>query len=247
MLFTRSPAYAQHEMRGGDAVDAAIAVATALGVLEPCFIRINGECFLLTYDAITSKVSGLNGSGRSASGITLKIVQADLKQNDEQVPFRIPIEHGHSVTIPGTVAGWIDAVERWGTLPLEEILSPSIKLAREEFPVGPVTSELWMSCESTLADRANGSDLLCDGKTPAPGSVCYNEYLAQVLQEIMDNGKADFYNSWVAEATTHIYQGRSEHGRFILLQIGFCESDQNNICRLGRLRNTSKGSLPYWR
>ncbi|KAL0592612.1 hypothetical protein ABG067_000176 [Albugo candida] len=219
MLFTRSPVYARHGMvatsqplasdiglsilkRGGNAVDAAIAVAAALGVLEPCSTGIGGDCFLLFFDAITNQVSGLNGSGRSPSGITLKSVQADLTQNDGNVPFRIPVEHGHSVTIPGTVAGWIDAVECWGTLPLREILSPSIKLAREGFPVGPVTSELWMSCESTLAARANGSDLLCDGKAPAPGSTCYNEYLAQVLEEIINNGKAGFYKGWVAKAIT---------------------------------------------
>nr|CCA24094.1 gammaglutamyltranspeptidase putative [Albugo laibachii Nc14] len=162
MLFSSSPVYARHGTvptsqplaseiglsilkRGGNAVDAAIAVASALGVPEPCSTGIGGESFLLYYDGIKRKVSGLNGSCRSASGITLKSVQADLKQKEGQVPFRIPIEHSHSVTVPGTVAGWIDSVEHWGTLPLEELLSISIKLASEGFPVGPVTSELWMA------------------------------------------------------------------------------------------------------
>lgn len=156
---TRSPVFARHGMvassqplateiglrvlkQGGNAVDAAIAVAATLNLTEPCSTGIGGDCFLLYYDAATKQVRGLNGSGRSPAALTRERALNDFAGAPKPATF-IPRDHGHAVTVPGTVAGWADALDAWGTLPLAKVLEPVITLAKEGFPVSTLTAESW--------------------------------------------------------------------------------------------------------
>ncbi|KAL3671229.1 hypothetical protein V7S43_003161 [Phytophthora oleae] len=204
---TRSPVYGRHGMvscsqplaseiglrilkQGGNAVDAAIAIAAALNVTEPCSTGVGGDCFLLFFDAKTKQVRGLNGSGRSPAALTSEQALKSLGQ-DARV---IPSSHGHAVTVPGTVAGWVDAVEAWGTLEMAEILRPAIELAREGFPVSPLTATSWERGKTQLLRGPNAAELLNEhGEAPNAGEIFKNENLAGCFEEIVKKGKKSFY------------------------------------------------------
>eukprot|EP00644_Phytophthora_capsici_P010334 jgi/Phyca11/509934/fgenesh2_kg.PHYCAscaffold_51_\ len=176
--------------QGGNAVDAAIAIAAALNVTEPCSTGVGGDCFLLFFDAKTKQVRGLNGSGRSPAGLTSEQALKDFGQDTKVIPSG----HGHAVTVPGTVAGWVDAVEAWGTLELEKILRPAIELAREGFPVSPLTAASWERGKTQLLRGPNAAELLNEhGEAPKAGEIFKNENLAGCLEEIVKKGKKSFY------------------------------------------------------
>src|SRR4030042_408705 len=103
---------------GGNAADAAVAVAAALNVTEPCSTGMGGDCFALFYDASKGRVLGLNGSGRAPAGLTPEKLKADGFTN-------MPKNGVHTVTVPGAVAGWVDTVDKFGTLSMEEIIAPA--------------------------------------------------------------------------------------------------------------------------
>ena len=117
--------------RGGNAVDAAVATAAALAVTEPCSTGIGGDCFLLLYESSTQKVHAVNGSGRSARKLSLDRILKDCPEGISEIPHT----HAHSVTVPGAVAGWCDAVEKFGSgkLSMKEILEPAITIATVGF------------------------------------------------------------------------------------------------------------------
>lgn len=126
---------------GGNAADAAVAVAAALNVTEPSSTGIGGDMFCLFFDSETKKVHALNGSGRTPVKASLDQVRKDLNLRPEQ-PGTIPMTSVHSVTVPGAAAGWVDTVEKFGSgrLSLEQILTPAIELAEEGFPVSELAS-----------------------------------------------------------------------------------------------------------
>lgn len=174
----RSPVHARHGMvassqplateigmrilkQGGNAVDAAIAVAATLNLTEPCSTGIGGDCFLLYYDAKTKQVLGLNGSGRSPAALTREKALSDFADSDQPVKF-IPRNHGHAVTVPGTVAGWVDAIDAWGSLPIAKVLEPVIELAKEGYPVSTLTAESWKRGQFQL-ERGPHANVRCWG------------------------------------------------------------------------------------
>src|SRR5262245_16740754 len=133
-------------MRGGNAADAAIATAAALNVTEPTSTGIGGDCFALYYEASTKQVTALNGSGRAPAALTIALIEsqglAALDEDTHQPVIGNPY-HAHTVTVPGACAGWCDLSERFGTLPLKDVLAPAIQLAEDGFPVAPLTSYFW--------------------------------------------------------------------------------------------------------
>ncbi|RHY88445.1 hypothetical protein DYB37_002454 [Aphanomyces astaci] len=99
---------------------------------------MGGDCFLLHYDAATKKVSALNGSGRSAQALTLEQARKDCPG---QAAFAL--DNVHAITVPGAVAGWVDAVDAWGSLTIDQVLRPAIDLAKSGFPVSTQTAVAW--------------------------------------------------------------------------------------------------------
>lgn len=126
---------------GGNAADAAVAVAAALNVTEPSSTGIGGDMFCLFYKAETKKVHALNGSGRAGAHMTLEGIRKDLGMRPGETG-KIPMHSVHSVTVPGAAAGWVDTVEKFGTgkLSMEQILTPAIELAEDGFPVSELSS-----------------------------------------------------------------------------------------------------------
>jgi gamma-glutamyltranspeptidase/glutathione hydrolase len=108
---------------------------------EPCSTGIGGDMFCLYYDAATSSVSALNGSGRSGAECTLEKIRGSLGIADGTVG-KIPMSSVHAVTVPGAAAGWVDTVERFGSgkLTMGDILAPAIELGEKGFPVSELTA-----------------------------------------------------------------------------------------------------------
>ncbi len=185
--------------QGGNAADAAIAAAAAIAVTEPTSTGLGGDCFALYYDAATSQVTALNGSGRAPAALTLERIRAE-GLGDALPPF-----HPYTITVPGACAGWCDLVARHGSLPLAAILSPAVRLATEGFPVAPVTAYFWQRAAGGQLGRAlGGQEMLIDGRGPHPGEIFQNPGMARTLELIAEGGKTTFYQGPVAEAITQV-------------------------------------------
>ena len=135
----RSPVYGTHGMvassqplasmagieilkQGGNAADAAVAVAAALNMTEPCSTGIGGDAFCLYFDAKTKSVSGLNASGRAPAALNLEYLAG------QGITLKLPPSSPHTVTVPGAAAGWVDVLEKYGSMTMSDILAPAIKL-----------------------------------------------------------------------------------------------------------------------
>lgn len=187
--------------QGGNAADAAVATAAALNVTEPNSTGLGGDCFALFYDATSGQVSALNGSGRAPAALTLERLRR------EGFDRELPPHHPYTITVPGACAGWFDLVERFGRLPMSDILSPAIALAQEGFPVAPITAHAWESgVRKQLRYAPGGIELTLDGRAPRPGEIFRNSGLARTLQAIAEGGKAAFYQGEIAQAIARAVQ-----------------------------------------
>lgn len=186
--------------QGGNAADAAVAVAAALNVTEPCSNGIGGDSFCLFWDESKKQVKGLNASGRSPAKLTLKAVQKDGLSTTKG---GIPILHPHGVTVPGAAASWVDTVDKFGSgkLSLRQILDPAIRLAEGGFPVQETVAQSWQkSGQSLKRTSPNGSEmLLSNGKAPKAGQIMQMPNLATTFKELAEKGKDGFYKGRIAE------------------------------------------------
>jgi gamma-glutamyltranspeptidase/glutathione hydrolase len=182
---------------GGNAADAAVAVAAALNVTEPVSTGIGGDCFALYYDAATRAVTGLNGSGRAPAGLTLELLRG-------QQFAALPPFHAHTITVPGACAGWFDLIARHGTLPMAAILAPAIELAESGFAVGEVTAHFWERGLVSQYGAANLHELSIDGRAPREGERFRNPGLARTLRAIATGGPEAFYRGEIAEAIVSV-------------------------------------------
>jgi gamma-glutamyltranspeptidase/glutathione hydrolase len=184
-------------MQGGNAADAAVAMAAALNVTEPTSTGIGGDCFALYYHAGTGRVTALNGSGRAPAALTLDLVERQaLNHGGELPPY-----HAHTVTVPGACAGWCDLIIRDGSLPLDAILAPAIALAEDGFPVAPLTAHFWdRGAQNQLKTAPGGQALTLGGRAPRPGEVFRNPGLARTLRAVAEGGAAAFYQGEIAQA-----------------------------------------------
>lgn len=126
---------------GGNAADAAVAVAAALNMTEPSSTGIGGDMFCLFYNAKTKKVEAMNGSGRSPGKGSLEQMRRDLGLNSGE-DGGIPMTSVHSVTTPGAAAGWVDTIAKFGSgkVTVEDVLTPAIELGEEGFPVSELAA-----------------------------------------------------------------------------------------------------------
>lgn len=183
--------------RGGNAVDAAIATAATLTVVEPCSNGIGGDAFALVWDG--TSVHGLNGSGRSPAALSAATLRG---HGMSQVPNRgwLP------VTVPGAPAAWKDLHDRFGRLPFAELLEPAALYAENGFAVSPVVAWSWQLqvgpghknfTEPEFAGFLPAFSL--DGKAPAVGDIWRNQEMANTLRSIGSSGSADFYRGEIAD------------------------------------------------
>ncbi|KAJ6153742.1 hypothetical protein N7470_006701 [Penicillium chermesinum] len=140
---------------GGNAADAAVAVAACLNVTEPWSTGIGGDMFCLFYDARKKSIGGLNGSGRSPQSLSLKDVRQRLGFSTHEYGS-IPLTSPYAVTTPGAPAAWVDTVERFGNgkLSMKDILDPAIELADSGYPVSEIAAHYWKDYEQSLRDAS---------------------------------------------------------------------------------------------
>lgn len=124
-----------------DAKDAAVAAAAVLNLVDPAMTGIGGDAFCLFYEAATSKVHALNGSGRSAANATLDDICRGLGITNRN-SGSIPNTSIYSVTVPGAAAAWLDIVERYGSgkVSVAQVLDPAIRMAEDGCPISEISS-----------------------------------------------------------------------------------------------------------
>lgn len=190
-------------MKGGNAADAAVAMAAALNVTEPTSTGIGGDMFALYYQARTQTITALNGSGRAPAALNLELIsKQNLIINNQLPPY-----HPHTITVPGACAGWCDLVARHGSLPLKEILQPAIELAEKGFPVAPLTAQFWArGAERQLKTARGGQALLLNGHAPRAGEIFSNPGLARTLRAVAEGGAEAFYTGEIARAIVEVIQ-----------------------------------------
>ena len=216
MVATSQPLAAQAGLSilqaGGNAADAAIATAAMLNVVEPLSTGIGGDCFALYWDAKSKRVTALNGSGRSPGGAAISDIL--------NLGYRaMPTFTGHAVSIPGTVAGWSDLLERHGKMKLAEVLQPAIRTAAEGYPVSEIIANGWRSQEKKLRRdpdwqsgdldngpvQPSGHELLIDGRAPRMGEIMRIPGLAETMRGIAAEGKDYIYRGeFASKLSQHV-------------------------------------------
>ena len=202
MVVTANPlaseAGAQVLRRGGNAVDAAIAVEAVLGLTEPQSSGIGGGGFMLYFDAATKEVTSFDARETAPAAADGRLF---YDAAGRALDFSTAVFSGRSVGVPGTVALWELVSNRYGSLPLSEVLRPAIRLAREGFPISPRLAASIDSFKASLAqdEGARAYFLNPDGSGKEAGTVLRNPEYARVLARIGLAGARAFYSGRVAE------------------------------------------------
>ena len=183
--------------QGGNAVDAALAAAITLTVVEPTSCDIGGDLFALVWDG--SKLHALNGSGRAPAGLTVEEVH---RRGYATMPDRGWL----SVTVPGVPAGWYALHQRFGKLPFATLFDSALIYAEKGFPVSPTVAWTWRHSVEVVhaalqGDEYNGFAAVYapGGHVPQIGEIWPNPDKAQTLRRIAQSGAQDFYTGEIAE------------------------------------------------
>ena len=202
VVATSNPLAAQAGLRmllaGGNAVDAAIAAATTLTIVEPWVNGIGSDAFALVWDG--EKLHGLNASGRAPAAHTPELF-AELGHQ------RMPNRGWLSVTVPGAPSAWIDLHTRFGRLNLETVVTPAIEYGRDGFPLAPETAFVWAQAQRNYVENMKGPEyrgwfetFMPDGRVAKPGDWWTLPDHAETLERIVRTRGMDFYRGFSARA-----------------------------------------------
>ncbi len=178
---------------GGNALDAAITAAATLGVVEPLMTGIGGDCFMLIWRADEQRLYGLNGSGRAPRAVT----QAAMVAGGHTA---MPMRGIQSITVPGAVDAWCEALERCGTRSLARVLEPAIDYAENGFAVSEVIAAQWQRTFGFLQTPEALRTFSIDGRAPRVGEVMHAPELARSLRSIATGGRDVLYRGELARA-----------------------------------------------
>lgn len=188
---------------GGNAIDAAVATAACMTVLEPVSNGLGSDCFAIVYSG--GRLYGLNGSGPSPAALSLpELLQAGIRE--------MPQKGWLPVMVPGAPQGWAQLQKRFGRLPLSRLLEPAAAYAEEGFAVSPVISQLWdRAVRAALQSPPDG----CPGfqewlrifapqdRAPRPGEVWRSPDHAATLRELGETKCESLYRGRLAQAIDH--------------------------------------------
>ncbi len=192
--------------KGGNAIDAAIAANAVLGLMEPTGCGIGGDLFAIIWSNDKQKLYGLNASGRSPRSLKLEYF---TENGYENIPPYGPLP----VSVPGCVDGWYEMHGLFGKLPMEDILQPAIRYAREGFPVSELIAYYMDTGTRNLKRYPNVADVyMPGGHAPAKGEIFSNPLLAGTLEKIAAGGRDEFYKGSIARIISDFVQ---EQGGFL--------------------------------
>ncbi|MCH8289492.1 gamma-glutamyltransferase [Candidatus Poribacteria bacterium] len=187
-----SQAGIQVMMEGGNAIDAAIATAAALGVVEPTGSGVGGDGFILIYCAETGTLAGVNATGPAPYAATRELYLKD---------GGIPMKGIRSVSVPGIVDGWLIAHERYGALKLDKVFAPAISLCENGFPVSyKLAGGIKGENPRFAANPYTRAVFTNDGEPIRVGEILYNKDLAVTLRKIAAEGRGTLYEGEIAKA-----------------------------------------------
>ena len=190
--------------RGGNAADAAVAAAAALGVTEPYSAGIGGGGFFVYYDASTGEVSTIDGRETAPLAMGANVF---LDEEGNALPFREVVQSGLSVGTPGTPLTWQRALEEFGTISLAQALQPATRLARQGFVVDETFRQQTADNEEKFRTFAPSVELfLPGGELPEVGSVFRNPDLARTYRQLAREGVDSFYEGQLAEEIVQTVQ-----------------------------------------
>src|SRR2546426_8626830 len=193
VVSTSQPLAAQAGLRmlltGGNAVDAALAAAIALTVVEPISNGIGSDAFAIIWDG--NRLHGLNASGRSPSAWTPEHFKG---QN------AMPVRGWNSVSVPGAVSAWVELSKKFGKLPFERLFEPALEYAANGFLVSPFVAGRWDPQVSELRGQPGFADaFLRDGRAPRTGEIFRFPDQARTLEKIAATKGEAFYRGELAE------------------------------------------------
>ena len=174
---------------GGSAVDAILATAITLTLVEPVSNGIGSDAYAIVWDG--SMLHGLNASGRSPAAWTAEYFAGQKK---------VPVRGWHSVSVPGCVSAWVEMHRRWGKLPFEKLFERAIHYGREGFLVSPTIAGQWEKQVPELKSQPGFADaFLPDGRPPKPGQRFKFPAHAKALEMIASTKGDAFYRGELAE------------------------------------------------
>jgi len=186
-------------LKGGNAVDAALATAIALTVLEPTSNGIGSDAFCILWDG--KQLKGLNASGRSPAAWT-----PERFKGAETMPQR----GWDSVTVPGCVSAWVELSAKYGKLPFADLFEPAIRYASDGYMVSPTIARQWAKGVPELQSQPGfAAAFMPHGRAPEPGEKFVFPDQARTLQRIAETRGAAFYTGELAEKMTAFSK---EHG-----------------------------------
>jgi gamma-glutamyltranspeptidase / glutathione hydrolase len=183
--------------KGGNAVDAAIATASCMTVLEPTSNGLGGDAFALVW--MDGKLHGLNASGPAPAGLSIEAVKA---LGYEKMPGLgwLP------VTVPGIPAGWAELSRRFGKLPFAELFEPAVRYAETGYPVAPDLADGWARAYKRYLEVLQGEEFrewfrvfTPEGRAPRPGEIWRSPDHARSLSAIAESGARAFYEGELAD------------------------------------------------
>ena len=177
---------------GGTAAEAMVAAGAVLAVVEPHMTSIGGDAFAILSDA-EGTMRGLSGAGR-----TSRTLDAEALAERHGSADHLPVDSPHAVTVPGAPALW-EQLAATGSLGLDRLLAPAIRLAREGFPVAPRVARDWAASADRLTGTGARAHYTRDGAAPATGDVWRLPALAGTLEAVARDGARSFYRGAVGE------------------------------------------------
>ena len=199
--------------QGGNAIDAAIAANAALGLMEPTGCGIGGDLYAIVWSAKDKKLYGLNASGRSPKGLTLEQLQAEVKKLGRT---DIPPLGMLPISVPGAVDGWFSLHEKFGRLPMKQVLAPAISYAENGFPVTELIAYYWNNSVPKLSDQPGDftGTFTINGKGPQTGDIFKNPALASTYKQLASGGRDVFYKGDIAKKMDAFMQKEGGYLRY---------------------------------
>lgn len=184
-------------LKGGNAVDAAIAAAAAITIVEPVSCGLGSDAFAILWDG--KELHGLNSSGVAPAAWNPEYFKSKYGTDANGLANR-PIRGWDSVTVPGVIAGWAALHERFGKLPFADLMEPAVEIAERGYAVPPVVAHKWAAAVPELKDQPGYAEtFMPNGRAPAVGEKFIMKAAAETLRKIGETRGRAYYEGEIAE------------------------------------------------